>query len=296
MDEINTVDIDLFDFSSHDLEILGDELLLMDNFETLTRTTQEEETSSSSSNSLSLKGKGSAKRPSSSLVSKKDSQESCEESAKKKPKKQYYVKVNAVPRILKRDIRREYATMFANVHNSTDFNMIDSFFKYLCKPDCQIMKYKKLIPSTVATRNSCHNRQSIFKDEGKTVLFSASLAGFILHSYLVGNSFPDFAMKVKDVGISQTEGVTGSKLIIEAEFCGTKLDTYHSSIGMLGYPFVCPYCEQPELCGWSKKFNSIPTNNFLAQPSQVIFHLDEQHRAYKVEMIVLDEYFSSKVE
>jgi len=262
--------------------------VLEDSSDILSKTTQEEV--SSSSDSLSLKRKISTKRPSLSLVSKKEaSQGSVEESAKKKPKKQYYVKVSPVPRILKRDIRREYARMFANAHNSTDFYMINSFLKYLCKPDCEVTKSLNLIPLP-ATMN---NRQFLSESQAKSLsALDTDLSGFILHSYLVGNSFPDFAMKVKDVGISQTEGVTGSKLIIEAEFCGTKLDTYHSSIGMLGYPFVCPYCEQPELCGWSHKFNSIPVNNFLAQPSQVIFHLDEQHRAYKVDLILQETCFS----
>jgi len=55
---------------------------------------------------------------------------------KRKKKKEYYIRANPLPRILKRDIRREYAKMFLNVHNYFDSNLVGEFFREVCTPDC----------------------------------------------------------------------------------------------------------------------------------------------------------------
>jgi len=119
----------------------------------------------------------------------------------KKPKKKYYVKVNSVPRILKRDIRRDYGRMFANVHNSTDYNMVDSFFRFIFYPDCQIIRCKKLIPTSLkSTTNTTIDIVTAAEDTANilTLFNEATLLAAILHSFLLGSCFPDFVVKVSN--------------------------------------------------------------------------------------------------
>lgn len=49
-------------------------------------------------------------------------------------------KVINIPRIVKNDIRRKISFMFANVMNSNDFTLLDSFFRKFCTPDVELSK------------------------------------------------------------------------------------------------------------------------------------------------------------
>jgi len=208
-----------------------------------------------------------------------------QEPAKKKPKKQYYVKVNAVPRILKRDIRRDYGKMLANVFNSAEFTMIDSFLKYICKPECQIMKYRRIVPLS----SSSLTKRMPEPTHNKILECGETLAGFIYHSYLIGNSFPDFVMKVTEVNISQMEGLAGSRVILEVEFHGTKPRSYQPMLDTLRNPFVCPYCTDTDECDWSRKYHRMPYDYATIRKPQIIFCLDELHRANNIEFVILEK-------
>lgn len=204
------------------------------------------------------------------------------EPLKKKPKKQYYVRANPLPRILKRDIRRDYATMFVNVMNSIDLNNIDSFFRSLSRSDCQVMKffakdcYTKHSSTTSRTyRVPSYSDKSFFMEE--------TFPSFIYHSFLIGNSFPDFVFRVNESSISQTEGVVGSKVIVCAEMLGTK-----PVVDCL--PARCIHCRSPEECFWFQKYKHIPKQS--SHSPQFVMHLDESHRMYKLELIVSNECMS----
>lgn len=191
----------------------------------------------------------------------------------KKPKKQYYIRANPLPKILKRDIRREYARMYANVMNSTDFNTIDSFFKYLCTPECQVMKYESLNP-ILSHQNETNVLHSI-----------DSLRSFVCHTYLVGASFPDFTLNVQSPKISQREGVNGSKVIFNVSMSGTKVDPPTcSDCSSTEHPSICTFCEDPTICQWTTKYKSMPTN--IRFEPQLVMHLDELHRIYQIDFIV----------
>ena len=267
MDEFQHIDFNLFELNCSDSDIC-DGLSIVENVDDIL---PEGNSPPSISSFTSPKEKHTSKC-SSQLTATKSPTSVVPKKQKKKPKKPYYVKIYPVPRILKRDIRRDYARMFANVHNSTEINMIDSFFKFICKPDCQIkMRRKTSIPSSqfAYTNKQCTPRGTV------DVLFDEeTLLSFICHSFLLCSCFPDFVLKINNVSISQTVGAAGSKLLINAEFHGTKITSL---------PFTCPYCEQPELCRFSKGFDSTPVNILQIRANQIVFHLDEQHRAYKVE-------------
>jgi len=175
--------------------------------------------------------------------------------------------------------------MFANVHNSTDCNLIDSFFRFICNPDCQIIRCKKLFPisslTTDITDTPLFTSADVLTANVLTLHNEATLLTFILHSFLLGSCFPDFVVKISNVSISQTEGIPGSKLLINAEFHGTKINPEI---------LICPYCDQPAMCGWSKKYNAMPVNVKRIQTPYIVFHLDEQHRAYKMEFTIYETY------
>jgi hypothetical protein len=58
------------------------------------------------------------------------------------------------PRIVKKDIRRQYATMFANVYNTLDPSTIASFFKTFAIPHMRVRKTAYLIIPTSASFQS----------------------------------------------------------------------------------------------------------------------------------------------
>jgi len=58
-------------------------------------------------------------------------------------KKQYYIPVNSMPRILKRDIRREFGRMFTNVYNSGDQLLVEKFFSCFCVPSVHSIVYSQ---------------------------------------------------------------------------------------------------------------------------------------------------------
>lgn len=195
---------------------------------------------------------------------------------KKKPKKQYYVRANPLPRILKRDIRRDYATMFVNVMNSIDLNNIDWFFRSLSRSDCQVMKFVAKDSHLKHSSTSLRTYQ-VPSYSNKSFFVEESIASFIYHSFLIGNSFPDFVFRVNEASISQTEGIAGSKVIVSAEMLGTKPVADCA-------PARCIHCRSPEECFWFQKYKHIPMHS--SHNPQFVMHLDECHRMFKLELIV----------
>eukprot|EP01033_Poteriospumella_lacustris_P004687 gene4688-3360_t len=68
----------------------------------------------------------------------------------KRPKKRRlrpnrkYKSVVAIPRLFKRDIRRFYATMLANVHNSHDHNLLAAFFRTYAVDDIVLTRHQHI--------------------------------------------------------------------------------------------------------------------------------------------------------
>lgn len=126
---------------------------------------------------------------------------------KKKRKRPYYIPVNKLPRILKRDIRRDYPGMYVNVLNSLDVNLMSQFFEQFATPTLTFSRY---LPQ--AHR---HN-----------IAISRSING--VHSIASGiheeiKDFPDFMLQIQDVKIYQKQNVSGCKIIIQSLMNGTML-------------------------------------------------------------------------
>ncbi len=167
--------------------------------------------------------------------------------------------------------------------NSIDLNNIDSFFRSLSRSDCQVMKFlaKDCYTKYSSTSSRTYRVPSY---SNKAFFIEETFASFIYHSFLIGNSFPDFVFRVNEACISQTEGVVGSKVIVCAEMLGTKPFADSS-------PAPCIHCRSAEECFWFQKYKHIPTHSSSHSP-QFVMHLDESHRMYKLELIVSNECMS----
>lgn len=123
----------------------------------------------------------------------------------KKQKKQYYIRANPLPRILKRDIRRDYATMLTNAYNSQDPIFVKSYFEQFYYPDS---KFSGFFPGAAKVNYSVV----------RTADDRNGMISLIQHDTAL---FPDFSVRCITNKILQREGMTGSKIVIEGEMTGT---------------------------------------------------------------------------
>jgi len=148
---------------------------------------------------------------------KKDSISQGIKKPKKKRKKPYYIPVNKLPRILKRDIRRDYPNMYVNVLNSQDPELMNSFFEQFAIPTLSFSRY---LPHAhrhnVPVSRSMNGIQTIA--EG-------------IHEEI--KDFPDFVLQIQSVKIYQKEHMSGCKIIIQSLMKGTMMiyaETYAKAI------------------------------------------------------------------
>jgi len=203
-----------------------------------------------------------------------------DEMDRKKPKKQYYIRANPFPRILKRDIRRDYGRMFANVMNSTDVGFVQAFFCQIAYPDCGWFQYEVPELEYVTKPYS-----ATIKYE-RTLEVAEKLDYFIQHTQLFTTVYPDFIVKLNEAQIVQKEGVTGSKVVLNTQMCGTNAFAASSSsvIGTIN----CSYCDNPLECICVKKcFASQQLT--IVHSAQIIFHLDELHRMHRCEFVCFSD-------
>jgi hypothetical protein len=125
-----------------------------------------------------------------------------------------------VPRILRRDIRLLYSTMFTNVFNITDYHLFRGFFNEYCRPDLlvkfdssanteQIVKVRPNMPRTAS-------------------LVSSSLAADFV--YLASQFTPDATMHIKDTVIRQQKYSENCKIEFTLKIEGTRIqETMHWS-------------------------------------------------------------------
>ncbi len=106
----------------------------------------------------------------------------------------YFIRL---PRILKRDIRRSYATMFCNMSNSYNEDMISSFFETFACNDIQLIHH---CPTSVVRNLDLRGRDLVSQ----------------FHMAYLQTS-PDKITRVKDVKIRQTSDTFG-KCEIWADF------------------------------------------------------------------------------
>jgi len=106
----------------------------------------------------------------------------------------YFIRL---PRILKRDIRRSYATMFCNMSNSYNEDLISSFFETFACNDVQLIHH---CPTSIVRNLDLRGRDLVSQ----------------FHMAYLQTS-PDKIMRVKDVKIRQTSDTFG-KCEIWADF------------------------------------------------------------------------------
>lgn len=131
----------------------------------------------------------------------------------KKKKKRYYVPVYTLPRILKRDIRRDYGPMFANVLNSTNFSLMNNFFSTFVTRDCAFIE--TFYDSTTALQAN----SPVFNN---TTVGQSEIANYL---YTIISNFPDFMVKINSNQIIQKSGMVGSIIVFSTSMKGTKVDS-----------------------------------------------------------------------
>lgn len=112
-------------------------------------------------------------------------------------KKAYYIPVNSLPRILKRDIRREYARMLTNVYNSADEELVDKFFNHFCVPSFQSVLY---------TKNSSKSRPAI--------KFTHGIKPSIIRTVEGISNIPDIIFQIQQTQIIRKDEYTGCSISI----------------------------------------------------------------------------------
>jgi hypothetical protein len=123
----------------------------------------------------------------------------------KKKKKSTYIRKFPVPRVLRRDIRREYPTMLALAINSHDFSHLSGFFHAISIPTCQYMDINEGAPKV----NLPVSRRGYNLEE-------------LIHLIAVGlQSMPDAVFTIEKAYIVQTRDNEGSKIVIHADVKST---------------------------------------------------------------------------
>lgn len=113
-----------------------------------------------------------------------------------------------LPRILKSDIRRSYATMYINVMNSGDFPLVFGFFDTFCTPTF----------TNVISRS--------FKINGEIKTFTVQRNGLlecIIYWYYNMYSVPDATMYLTDAVIVSDDCCSNSKVVANYTFHATKI-------------------------------------------------------------------------
>ncbi len=115
-------------------------------------------------------------------------------------------RLNVVPRILKCDIRRDYAAMLTNVLNAFDADLMTRFMNRFCTHDCQLLDY---VPEGVA-----FGVTPVTQLEGQSAIIK----------FWVNNAryVPDFICQTNDTQLRISLSDGKSKIISNTRFRGTK--------------------------------------------------------------------------
>lgn len=125
----------------------------------------------------------------------------------------YHRRANPFPRVLKRDIRRDYGAMLVNVMNSFDGDLTAKFFNQFCVKNC----YKlDLFPEVTKHYNLPGFRHV---DGLNKIVYH------LLHDL---SHIPDSVFRIKGSHIRQRSDIQGSQVCVRVLFQGTKIYTNES--------------------------------------------------------------------
>jgi len=122
-------------------------------------------------------------------------------------KKQYYQKV-PFHRILKRDVRRTYAQMYLNVMNSGDISLTVAYFQRFYDQNCTMSRLMQV------NENGQIRKTDMSQTYGRDLI--------ALHFASLVESIPDLVCQWRDASIRQHLNSSGSEVILEASFKGTR--------------------------------------------------------------------------
>jgi hypothetical protein len=122
-------------------------------------------------------------------------------------KRIYHRRANPFPRVLKRDIRRDYGAMLINVLNSFDGDLTAKFFTQFCIQDCH-----KLDIFPEVTKD--YNLPGFRRVDGLN-----QIVYHLLHDL---SHIPDSVFCMKGSHIRQRSDITGSQVCVRVLFQGTK--------------------------------------------------------------------------
>jgi hypothetical protein len=146
----------------------------------------------------------------------------------KRKRKSYYIRKFPIPRLLKRDLRRDIPRMVTNVLNSHDPHTISSFFRYTCVPSCFFVNgtlppsEQKLLTSDASSLSGESSHES---DDSATAPPGESLNDLINGWLMNFSVFPDMTVQLLNAQIVQSQEFKGSKIVLSCVLKGTKL--YH---------------------------------------------------------------------
>jgi len=132
----------------------------------------------------------------------------------KKRRKSYYIPVNSLPRILKRDIRREYGTMIINVFNSGDPELLEHFYTQFSFPHLQEVVNKK------NARDQFHPKLKM----------GCGVHASVSRWMKIYTLMPDLILQLQDSQIIRRKDLTGCMLKLKIQLFSNKLYTENYNI------------------------------------------------------------------
>jgi hypothetical protein len=130
---------------------------------------------------------------------------------KKRKRKSYYIPKYQYPRILKRDVRRDYAVMLTNVLNAADENLLAKFLNRYAMNSCQYV--------------DCFPDENI--NYQPFVRYAKGIDAIVYRLIQDFSSIPDFVIRLLNSHIIQRHDTKeGSQIVCNVEFSGTKMFYY----------------------------------------------------------------------
>lgn len=172
----------------------------------------------------------------------------------KKKNKPYYIRKNPLPRILKRDFRRDFVVMFRNVINAGDQSLLNNFFVTFAHPECHFVSYNssltKVYTPVIQRSHGIHE-----------------IVDNLAHRTL---PYADFALSILSACIIQKEGMTGSKIMTQMEFRATQvLIPAPSSLAKLDSFCVCQESDRFRITTAKAKIASYVNNSSVLFATKV---------------------------
>lgn len=183
--------------------------------------------------------------------------------------------VSPFPRILKSDIRRIMSNMYANVLNSTDINLIASFYNQFCVSSCRSIDYANspIIPQKVTVKR-LDGVQSMVERLGQLL-----------------PQIPDFIFQLNRSYIQQELDKPGSTVVMEVQVKGTHLaDPLVCIMDQHNESHTLPQSVLEEIQssgrianGHIRSYAYVNTPHELDVLAIISCSLDSNHRIYKME-------------